>query len=107
MDSQSLMKYIYLAVGVLAIDAALEMSLVTSMVAYLHGKGSGPFEVVYPAGQSFELFGKPSDLWTNQGHTTNGAGGTALVLVGFGGILALVLENQSRKKVYDSRGEHI
>ncbi|KAK3387201.1 hypothetical protein B0H63DRAFT_152617 [Podospora didyma] len=96
MASRPLIKYIYGALLLLAIDAAISLSLVSSMVAFLHGRASRPFEVAYPAGSRFNLAGHPANLLVDQGHTTNGAGGTALVLVGFGGILALWLEHRSR-----------
>jgi hypothetical protein len=67
------------------------------MVSFLHGSGGGPFEVAYPAGSTFLLAGKPANLVTNQGHTANAAGGTALILVGAGGLVALLLEKRSRK----------
>ncbi|KAK3680716.1 hypothetical protein B0T22DRAFT_531475 [Podospora appendiculata] len=72
MDSPSLLKYIYIALGLLAVDAAISLALVSSM-----------------------LRGEPANLFVNQGHTTNGAGGTALIIIGFGGVLALFLENRS------------
>ncbi|KAK3321454.1 hypothetical protein B0T19DRAFT_445213 [Cercophora scortea] len=97
MDSPSLLKYIYIALGLLAIDAAISLALVSSMVAFLHGPGGGFFEVATGT-STFQLRGEPANLLVNQGHTTNGAGGTALVLIGFGGVLALFLENRSRQK---------
>jgi hypothetical protein len=83
----------------LAIDAAVSLGLVTSMVAFLHSSGRGPFGVASPDGPPFPMAGEPANLVVNQGHTTNAAGGTALVLVGFGGILALWLERRERNKV--------
>lgn len=96
--TQTYLKYIYGALLLLSIDAAISLGFVSSMVAFLHTKGGGPFEVENPAGGTFQLRGEPANLITDQGHTTNGAGGTALVLVGFGGIIALLLESKSRKK---------
>lgn len=40
---------------------------------------------------TFPLHGKPEFLLVDQGHTSNGAAGTAFVLIGLGGILALYL----------------
>ncbi|KAL2021148.1 hypothetical protein VTK56DRAFT_7454 [Thermocarpiscus australiensis] len=96
--TRSLLRPIAITTLLLPIDAAISMGLVTSMVAFLHGYGAGPFEVADPAGSSFLLAGEPANLVTDHGHTTNGAGGTALVLVGFGGIIALLLERRSRRK---------
>ncbi len=44
MKSDSYMLYIYVAVALLAIDAALSIGLVTSMVNFLHTSGQGPFQ---------------------------------------------------------------
>lgn len=99
MTSSKLMKAIYVALFLLYIDAAISLSLVSSMVAFLHGRGGQPFEVRRDVNGSFFLSGEPANLLTDHGHTTNAAGGTAVVLVGFGGVLALCLEHRSRAKV--------
>ncbi|KAL2134623.1 hypothetical protein VTI74DRAFT_11280 [Chaetomium olivicolor] len=97
--SRSLLLPIGLLTFLLSVDAAISLGLVSSMVAFLHSHGRGPFLATSsnPAGSTFLLYGEPANLATNHGHTTNGAGGTALVLVGFGGIVALWLERRSRK----------
>lgn len=92
------MKSIYVALFLLYIDAAISLSLVSSMVAFLHGRGGQPFEVQRGLNGSFNLPGEPAHLLTDHGHTTNGAGGTGVVLVWFGGVLALWLEHRSRAK---------
>lgn len=96
----SLLLPIGLALFLLAVDAAVTMGLVSTMVAFLHNDGKGPF-VLSPGSGSHVLLlaGEPANLVVNQGHTTNAAGGTALILVGFGGSIALWLERRSRKKV--------
>ncbi|KAK4236159.1 hypothetical protein C8A03DRAFT_17162 [Achaetomium macrosporum] len=96
--SLSLLLPIGLTTFLLAVDAAISVGLVSSMVAFLHHYGRGPFPVANPAGSYFLLAGEPANLVTDQGHTTNAAGGTALVLVAFGGMIALWLERRSRKK---------
>ena len=83
----------------LGVDAAISIGLVSTMVAFLHGFGAGPFPVAGTGGAPFLLAGTPANLVTNPGHTANAAGGTALVLVGFGGIAALWLEQRRRKLV--------
>ncbi|KAJ4397918.1 hypothetical protein N0V85_006422 [Neurospora sp. IMI 360204] len=100
MASSGLMKAIYVALLLLYIDAAISLALVSSMVAFLHGRGGQPFRVrdVQHDGSIFNLHGEPAHLLTDHGHTTNGAGGTGVVLVGFGGLLALWLEHRSRAK---------
>lgn len=99
LEAESYLKYIVVAWLLLAIDSAINLSLTSSMVAFLHARGQGPYEVAYPTGSSFLLNGHPANLLVDQGHTTNGANGTGLVLVGFGGAIALFLESRSRKKV--------
>lgn len=87
-----------LALALLMIDAIIELSFISSMVAWLHSTAGGEFEVIAPEMQgtmSFSLHGKPKGLLLNQGHTSNGAAGTAFVLVGFGGILILTLRHRA------------
>ncbi|KAL2261899.1 hypothetical protein VTK26DRAFT_3055 [Humicola hyalothermophila] len=98
--SRSLLLPISLTTTFLSIDAAISLGLVSSMVAFLHSYGRGPFEIAADptAGSSFLLAGEPANLVTDQGHTTNAAGGTALVLVGGGGLIALLLERRARTK---------
>jgi hypothetical protein len=87
-----------LVLALLMIDAIIEMAFISSMVRWLHYTAGGQFEVIVPDSQdkmSFSLHGKPKNLLTNQGHTSNGAAGTAFVLVGFGGILVLTLRHRA------------
>jgi tryptophan-rich sensory protein len=82
----------------LMIDAIIELSFISSMVAWLHSTAGGEFEVIAPDSQdtlSFNLHGKPKNLLLNQGHTSNGAAGTAFVLIGLGGILVLTLHHHA------------
>lgn len=84
--------------ALLMIDAIIELSFISSMVAWLHHTAGGDFEVIAPENQetiSFLLHGKPKGLLLNQGHTSNGAAGTAFVLVGLGGILVLTLRHSA------------
>lgn len=85
-----------LLLALLMIDAIIELSFISSMVAWLHSTAGGEFEVIAPEMQdmiSFNLHGKPKNLLLDQGHTSNGAAGTAFVLVGLGGILVLTLRH--------------
>lgn len=87
-----------LVLALLMIDAIIELSFISSMVAWLHSTAGGEFEVIAPDMQdtmSFSLHGKPKNLLVNQGHTSNGAAGTAFVLVGIGGILVLALRHRA------------
>jgi hypothetical protein len=87
-----------LALGALMIDAIIELSFISSMVAWLHHTAGGGFEVIAPETpdtMSFLLHGKPKGLLADQGHTSNGAAGTAFVLVGIGGILVTILRHHA------------
>ena len=84
---------------ILMVDAAIELSFVSYMVAFLHGRSSGSFSVDYPSGQTFELQGHPSKFLQNQGHTSNGAAGAALVLIGVGGLLTIWLQKRRARIV--------
>lgn len=87
-----------LALAALMIDAIIELSFISSMVAWLHHTAGGDFEVIAPETpdtMSFLLHGKPKGLLVDQGHTSNGAAGTAFILVGLGGILVTVLRHHA------------
>lgn len=85
-----------MALGLLMVDAAIEMAFISSMVYWLHYRAGKAFEVNYNGG-TFSLHGKPVGLLANQGHTSNGAAGTAFVLIGLGGILALWLRSRAAR----------
>ncbi|EFX01909.1 hypothetical protein CMQ_4980 [Grosmannia clavigera kw1407] len=96
--------FLAIALGLLAIDAAIELGFVTSMVAFLHsGAPSGVYEVRSSSSTStYNISGVPLRLLVNQGHTSNGAAGTALVLICIVGVIALtgrrlLLSPSSRK----------
>lgn len=76
------------------VDSIIELSFVSSMVAWLHRRAGKDFDISYN-GSTYPLHGKPAGLLLNQGHTSNGAAGTAFVLIGIGGILALSLRNKT------------
>ncbi len=82
------------ALGALMLDAAVELAFIIIMVAWLHNTASGTFPIAF-RGTIFGLAGTPHDLLLDQGHTANGAAGTAFVLIGIGGALALWLRNGS------------
>lgn len=93
------LKFIYVVLGLLVADAIISLAFLSTMVNFLHTVGGGPYRVTGPNGDIFLMHGEPKGLLTNQGHTTNGAGGVAVVLIGFGGLFALIKEHKSRKKV--------
>ncbi|KAL7946735.1 hypothetical protein V8C42DRAFT_318671 [Trichoderma barbatum] len=82
-----------IALGVLMIDAVLELAFITSMVAWLHNTASGTYAVNFN-GSTFDLHGEPKHFLVDQGHSSNGAAGTAIVLIGFGGIVTLWLRSR-------------
>jgi hypothetical protein len=77
-----LLTYLGIALIVLGIDAAIELALLSSMVGYLHRSGANeyPFRGQTP-GSVILINAKPKGLGTNEGHLSNGAAGTALVLI--------------------------
>lgn len=85
---------LYASLALLMICAAIEMAFISSTVYWLHYRAGKAFEIAYN-GSTFSLHGKPVGLLADQGHTSNGAAGTAFVLVGLGGILALWLRSRN------------
>lgn len=88
---------LWVAMGLLMIDSIIELSFISSMVSWLHRRAGGSFDIIYN-GSTFSLHGKPLNLLLNQGHTSNGAAGTAFVLIGIGGILALLLRARAHQR---------
>ncbi|EMC99858.1 hypothetical protein BAUCODRAFT_30272 [Baudoinia panamericana UAMH 10762] len=83
---------LHISMTILMLDAALEMALLSSMVYWLNQQ-TGFFYINYGSSY-FSLHGKPANLLTDHGHTTNGAAGTVFVAIGLGGILALCLRSR-------------
>jgi len=81
----------------LMIDSLLEVAFIGSTVGYLHKDGI--FNVVGPNDTTLQLFLKPLHLGTNPGHTSNGAAGTALILVGLLGLLVLSYQPRIERSV--------
>jgi hypothetical protein len=94
MGMTSLQAALWAAIALLMADSIIELSFISSMVSWLHRRAGGSFDVNYNS-STFSLHGKPAGLLLNQGHTSNGAAGTAFVLIGMGGILALLLRNHA------------
>lgn len=84
---------LYVALGLLMVDSIIELSFVSSMVAWLHRRAGGSFDIAYHD-STYSLHGKPVGLIVDQGHTSNGAAGTAFVLIGMGGILVLWMRSR-------------
>lgn len=86
---------LYGALALLMIVSIIELSLVSTMVWYLH---HGPHSYTFAYLQStYLLKSHPQHFLLNQGHTSNGASGTAFILIGIGGFLVLWL--RSRRKL--------
>ncbi|RBR12885.1 uncharacterized protein FIESC28_08376 [Fusarium coffeatum] len=84
---------LYVALGLLMVVAIIELSFISAMVGWLHSTASGTF-VIRDGNRAIPLKGEPANFITDQGHTSNGAAGTAFVIVGLGGIIALSLRNR-------------
>ena len=95
---------LYGAIALLMVDGLMEMSFIASMVSWLHLRAGGDFIINHPSEGPFPLHGKPEGLLADQGHASNGAGGTALIAIGLGGILALVLRNRQVKRTGSLHG---
>lgn len=96
-------KILLAAMVVLLIDGALEMALIANMVSWLHRRAGGDFIIDYE-GQTFPLHGKPATELADHGHASNGAAGTAVVAIGFGGFLSLYLRHRQLKTSHELRG---
>ncbi|KAI5861301.1 hypothetical protein GGS23DRAFT_145256 [Durotheca rogersii] len=81
-----------ISIALLMVDSVIELSLISSMVGWLHRRASQGFSFRYE-GSVYPMPGEPLHLMVDQGHTSNGAAGTAFVIVGLGGIVALSLRN--------------
>ena len=87
----------------LMLDAIIEVGMIGETVGFLHDRAGKWFDVDYPAGSTFRLHGKPQGLLVDQGHTSNGAAGTAFVLIGIGGLLTIYLERKKIRKTGNIR----
>ncbi|CAK7567671.1 MAG: hypothetical protein SEPTF4163_005639 [Sporothrix epigloea] len=95
-----------MTLALLVADGTIQLGFITSMVSYLHrGAPSGTFLVHTPpslvasagASPTYLLKGKPLHVVINEGHTSNGAAGAAVVLMGIVGTLALFLRHRIPK----------
>ncbi|KAM5344140.1 hypothetical protein ACJ41O_012677 [Fusarium nematophilum] len=81
---------LYVALGLLMIVSIVELSFISVTVGWLHDTASGNFAFRY-RGSIEEFAATPKNFILDQGHTSNGAAGTAFVLIGTGGFLILSL----------------
>lgn len=92
------------ALILLMIDSAIELALISSMVGYLHRSGANQYPFKNSANTISLINAKPKGLLTNEGHTSNGAAGTSLVLICFGGFLVLWRERTRARNSKASQG---
>jgi hypothetical protein len=89
--------FLYVALALLTIDGVIELGFITSMVHWLNTVAGAGFPISYPDNGQFLLAGKPKNFLVDQGHTSNGAAGSAFIVVGLGGFLALALRHRQLK----------
>ncbi|KAI1503467.1 hypothetical protein F5X99DRAFT_105361 [Biscogniauxia marginata] len=82
----------------LMVDSIIELSFISSMVAWLNRTVTQNDFLFNFNGSTHVLAGVPQNLLVDQGHTSNGAAGTAFVLIGLGGIVALLLRSVSERR---------
>ena len=90
---------LYVALGLLMVVAIIELSFISAMVGWLHSTASGTFTFRY-RNRGINMKGEPANFIVDQGHTSNGAAGTAFIIVGLGGIIALSLRNRHNPGKY-------
>ncbi|KAK0356592.1 hypothetical protein LTR91_014496 [Friedmanniomyces endolithicus] len=95
--SRAMSLALYIFIAILMLDCALEMGLLSATVYWLHYRAGKDFIINNPGGGIFSLHGKPAGLLVDQGHTSNGAAGTAFVAVGLIGIFAFCLRRRARR----------
>jgi hypothetical protein len=81
------------SMGLLMVVSIIELSLISATVGFLSQRAKGTFDIV--SGEStFPISGEPTNLIVDQGHTSNGASGTAFIVIGCCGFLALWLRSR-------------
>ncbi|KAI0453791.1 hypothetical protein F5B21DRAFT_504883 [Xylaria acuta] len=86
-------------IGLMMIDAIIEVSFVSSSIAWLQDMAGRKFLHFVASGSKHRLSVLPLHLVTEHLQTINGASGTAFALVGLGGIAALVLRDWAQYRV--------
>ncbi|KAI1322082.1 hypothetical protein F5Y16DRAFT_413493 [Xylariaceae sp. FL0255] len=77
------------------IDSIIELSLISSIVAWLNLTASQSEWQFTIADATYSVSSLPKKLIVDHSHTTNGAAGTAFVVVALGRLLALCLRHLS------------
>lgn len=88
---------LYIALALLIADGVIELAFITTMVRWLNQVAGAGFDVKYNDA-IFLLAGKPKNFLVDQGHTANGAAGSAFIVVGLGGLIALALRHRQLKR---------
>jgi hypothetical protein len=81
--------HLAIALVFLTIDSALELSFISATVGYFHRSGANQYPFKGADGSTILINAKPKGFLVNEGHTSNGAAGTALVIVSIGGWIVL------------------
>lgn len=89
--------------GLLMVVSIIELSLISATVGFLSQRAEGTFDVL-SGGSTFPISGKPANLIVDQGHTSNGASGTAFIIIGCCGFLALWLRSRPNYHTKSSAG---
>ncbi|PSS05233.1 hypothetical protein BD289DRAFT_478131 [Coniella lustricola] len=84
-----------IALAIVLILSALELAFISTTVGYLARLGNTRLASNLDPPNGTTLPSLPTNLSVNQGHTANGAAGTALVIISLGGIVALLLRSRS------------
>lgn len=95
--AQTTRTVLYVLLGLLMVDSLIEVGFIGSMVGYLHQ--DHPMKVMGANNVAVILKGKPGHMSVDQGHTSNGAAGTALMTVGLLGVLLLSLRTRLERSV--------
>lgn len=90
-------------IGLLMVVSIIELSLVSATVGFLSQRAKGTFDIV-SGDSTFPISGEPANLIVDQGHTSNGASGTAFIVIGCCGILALWLRSRPGYHAKSSAG---
>lgn len=91
------------SMGLLMVVSIIELSLISATVGFLSQRAKGTFDVV-SGDSTFPISGEPASLIVDQGHTSNGASGTAFIIIGCCGFLALWLRSRQGYHAKSSAG---
>lgn len=83
----------------LMVDSAIELAFISNIVGYLHRSGANQYPFDLDNGTSAIINATPAGLLLNEGHISNGAAGTSLVGICFGGFLVLWMQRRREQMV--------